>query len=47
MPINSEVEINLKKAEEILFSYIPAASKTEYIVFVRVITKLTKDFDLC
>jgi hypothetical protein len=43
MPINSEVERNFKKADEVLVCYFPAASKTEYIVFVRVITKLMND----
>ena len=32
---------------KILLCYFPAASKKEYIVFVRMITKLMNDFDLC
>jgi hypothetical protein len=47
MPINSEGERNLKIADEVVFYYFPAVSKTEYIVFVLVITKLMNDFNLC
>jgi hypothetical protein len=42
MPINSDVERKLKEAAEVLFCYIPSISKTEYIVFVRMIHKSDK-----